>query len=274
MLAALCGSDQDIIKSRHGALSLLLRFPLRCPGSFLRRVRNNLIWNTAGTERPWMFFTWHHYKDIIKSSQRACGARLCLRARGTGVVKGGYRLSITHNKGSPMNTLMDTFLPNGEQIAVYLLFFSRQTTTASSYPHLHIQTHSAHSRGGGGVGILFAARSDGRCEYQPWMSRSCTSLSVTTCSQTRCASTRSYWEASVSELFCLESYTLRDLPFFAAMHLKDPNYFWLMFRYTAPVVIARFPFGIQRRFRFLSRADIWKRGSLLRDAGNRNQRHQ
>lgn len=64
------------------SLSLLLRFPLRCTGSFLRRVRNNLIWNTAGTERPWMFFTWHHYKDIIKSSQRACCARLGLRGRG------------------------------------------------------------------------------------------------------------------------------------------------------------------------------------------------
>lgn len=200
------------------SLSLLLRFPHRCPGSFLRRVRNNLIWNTAGTERPWMFFTWHHYEDIIKSSQRACSARLGLRGR---VVKGGYRLSITHNEGLPMNTLMDTFLCDGEQIAVYLFSFSRQTTTASSYPHLHIQTQSAHSRGGGG--ILFTARSERRCDIsQPWMPRSCTPLSVTTCSQTRCASTRSHWEASVSELFCLESYTLRDLPFFAAMHLKTP----------------------------------------------------
>lgn len=132
--------------------------------------------------------------------------------------------------------------------------------------------HRAHSRGGGGASCLLLGVTGGVNISQPWMSRSCTSLSVTTCSQTRCASTRSHWEASVSELFSLESYTLRDLPFFAAMHLKDPNYFWLMFRYTAPVVIARFPFGIQRRFRFLSRADIWKRGSLLRDAGNCHQK--
>lgn len=168
---------------------------------------------------------------------------------------------------------MDTFLCNGEQIAVYLLFFSRQTTTASSYPHLHIQTQSAHSRGGGG--FLFAARSDRRCEYQSALDAPLMHLPFS--------------HHLFPDSMCLHALTLRSVGFgiilFRVVHSawpslfcrhasQHPNYFWLMFRYTAPVVIARFPFGIQRRFRFLSRADIWRRGSLLRGAGNRHQRHQ
>lgn len=218
MLAALCGSD--IIKSRHGALSLslLLRFPLRCTGSFLRRVRNNLIWNTAGTERPWMFFTWHHYKDIIKSSQRACCARLGLRGRGWSRVGIGCQSRII--KVYPwIRSWILSSVTESKSLCICSFFHARRPQLHPTPPP---HPDSERSLKGGGASCLLLGVTEGVNISQPWMPRSCTSLSVTTCSQTRCASTRSHWEASVSELFCLESYTLRDLPFFAAMHLKTP----------------------------------------------------
>lgn len=253
------------------SLSLLLRFPLRCTGSFLRRVRNNLIWNTAGTERPWMFFTWHHYKDIIKSSQRACCARLGLRGRGWSRVGIGCQSRII--KVYPwIRSWILSSVTESKSLCICSFFHARRPQLHPTPPPHPDSERSLKGRGGG---ILFAARSDRRCEYQSALDAPLMHLPFT--------------HHLFPDSMCLHALTLRSVGFriilFRVVHSawpslfcrhasQDPNYFWLMFRYTAPVVIARFPCGIQRRFRSLSRADIWRRGSLLRGAGNRHQRHQ
>lgn len=160
-----------------------------------------------------MFFTWHHYKDIIKSSQRSCCARLGLRGKGWSRVGIGCQSRII--KVYPwIRSWILSSVTESKSLCICSFFHARR-------PQLH-PTPTSTSRlraltqgwGVGGGGILFAARSDRRCEYQSALDASLMHLPFShhLFPDSMCLHALTL-RSSVSELFCLESYTLRDLPF-------------------------------------------------------------